>query len=411
MNPLFRLPAYLVFFIIAGCTDDSEPKVDSGSPAIANDFVANVASPPVALVERLSLDTNFYKQYVDADGIPVVASANVSPYALVEAQWIIENMLGERTDLAMALSTSDVRIPIIAIDELVTDIPEQSFLAPSNFWDKRVRGIHTVEGLPAASAGEEDILQLPSAPFSELDIFVHEFAHAIHIHGLNLMDNSFDEQLLGFYEQAMQQGLWEGTYSATNHREYFAVGVNAWFRRTLANDPQPDTINSREKLIAYDSGLAALLEQVLGDNQWRYQGPAERQTDKAHLSGYNPVDVGVFAWPERIADIDTTAVTNDDLNSNYLPDLLAEDWSNVVSPDLPARTDVRFLNLSNKTVRVRWINQVGDRVEQEGLLLKPNGVGSIEAGVGHLFEVIDNKTNELVAQFRAESVDSVAFIQ
>ena len=56
----------------------------------------------------------------------------------------------------------------------------------------------------------------------------------------------------------MAAGLWRFRYSATNHWEYFAEGVQFWVG-------QNDYIHTKAQLWAYDPGLAALLEGLLGD--------------------------------------------------------------------------------------------------------------------------------------------------
>jgi hypothetical protein len=55
-------------------------------------------------------------------------------------------------------------------------------------------------------------------------------------------------------------------------------------------------VNTREELIEYDPGLAALLKEVFGDNAWRYIKPEKRKEMPAHLKGYDFSSGKVFRW-------------------------------------------------------------------------------------------------------------------
>ena len=73
--------------------------------------LALVTAPPKAEVERLRLDP-FYRRYVSAGGLPVVASAAVSPYTLLEARHLIARMLDGRDDILHKLIENKVRFSI-----------------------------------------------------------------------------------------------------------------------------------------------------------------------------------------------------------------------------------------------------------------------------------------------------------
>ncbi|MCO4883474.1 hypothetical protein VOI32_40435 [Paraburkholderia caribensis] len=45
--------------------------------------------------DSLEFDRNYYKKYVDASGIPVVAAAEVDGFALLKAKRIIEVMVSK----------------------------------------------------------------------------------------------------------------------------------------------------------------------------------------------------------------------------------------------------------------------------------------------------------------------------
>lgn len=224
-----------------------------------------VTAPPA----RLGLD-GFYRKYVDADGIPVVSSENVRDRALLEARDRVIVLLARRPDLRDALVRGGARVAVIAEAEGTTDIPEHADLPrrfPGTDWDRRTRGVGATRERPVTSAGEENLLRLPQDRYRGEDILTHEFAHTIHVLGLREVDPGFDRALRGAFEEARVRGLWERTYAAASPEEYWAEGVQSWFDVNRSADPPDGVHNSvatRERLRAYDPGLAALLERVFG---------------------------------------------------------------------------------------------------------------------------------------------------
>ena len=262
--------------------------------------LALVTAPPKAEVERLGLDP-FYRRYVSAGGLPVVASAAVSPYALLEARYLIDRMLDGRDDIRQKLIENKVRFSIMATTEMTTAIPEHATLEPGKYWDRRARGLGATKHRPSVSCGEENLLRYPGDPYHEESILLHEFAHAIHHMALVDLDTKFDERLKQTYEAAIHVGLWKGKYAATNRAEYWAEGVQSWFDDNREDDHDHNHVNTRKELREYDPGLARLCQNVFGDKPWRYQKPAERDVaGRAHLHGYDAEDAPRFRWPEGL---------------------------------------------------------------------------------------------------------------
>ena len=252
-----------------------------------------VTSPPAEL--KLP---SFYQKYVSVDGYPIVASAKVNNYALKEAAYLVSQMLAERRDLREAMIRSGSHLSIMAYNEFTTDVPEHARLEPKNYWDARARGLGGSQTDPVCSCGEENLLAFPGDPYSTECILIHEFAHNIHLRGMVNLDPTFDDRLKKTYEKAMQSGLWKGKYPSTNHHEYFAEGVQSWFGNNRENDFDHNHVNTREELIEYDPGLAALCREVFGQTKVVYTKPATRLRD--HLAGYDPAKVPHFEWPERL---------------------------------------------------------------------------------------------------------------
>lgn len=256
----------------------------------------------------------FYTQSTSANGLPIVASKNVNPYALKEAEFLVNMMLAKRPDVLKAMVSSGARLCIIAHNEFTTDLPEFARLgegeAPGremkrfsarDFWDARARGTGGSETDPYCSCGEENLLGYDGDPYSTECILIHEIAHNIHLRGLQNVDPTFDGRLKEAYRNAMDAGLWKGKYASVNHHEYFAEGVQSWFDNNRENDHDHNHVNTRAELLEYDPGLAALCREVFGDTELKYTKPGTRLKD--HLQGYDPTKSPKFVWPERLAAV------------------------------------------------------------------------------------------------------------
>lgn len=251
----------------------------------------------------------FYTQIERLRGFPIVASAKVNPYALKEAAFIGDLMLAKRPDVLKAMVLSGARLCIMAHDEYTTDLPEFVRMAKEpmagfetfsgkDFWDARARGTGGSETDPYCTCAEENVLGYPGDPYESECILIHEFAHNIHLRGLNNVDPTFDPRLKKAYHDAMKAGLWKGKYASINHHEYFAEGVQSWFDDNRENDHDHNHVDTRAELLEYDPGLAAMCREVFGDTEFKYTKPATRLT--GHLAGYDPSKAPTFKWPARL---------------------------------------------------------------------------------------------------------------
>lgn len=94
-------------------------------------------------------------------------------------------------------------------------------------------------------------------------------------------------------------------YASKNKGEYFAEGVQGWYDTNRTMDHDHNHIHTRAQLKEYDPMLAKLLEDILGDGEWRFVSPRER-AGKDHLKGYDPAQAPVVKQLEhiRIAGLD-----------------------------------------------------------------------------------------------------------
>lgn len=219
----------------------------------------------------------FYKKHIDLKGFPLLSSEKVSDEALVEAALLIEQMLAGRDDVREALIRGKVRFAVMAPTEMTTDIPEHSDLTPKEYWDRRARGLGATRRRPCVSCGEENLLNLKGDRYPRENILVHEFSHAFHEMGLNVIDEMFDDRLKACYEAAIKQGLWKGTYAATNHKEYWAEAVQSYFDCNNPPGHEHNEIDTREELAKYDPGVFALIDEAFQQTNWRYQRYDARQ--------------------------------------------------------------------------------------------------------------------------------------
>ena len=270
------------------------PKANSAN----RDNIPDPVPPPAVVRDFFQLDP-FYEQWIHVGGLPVIASAKVNPYALKEAAWLIKKMIGHRPDVLRVMIGNKARFSVIAHTEIITEIPEYRSDPRPDFLVFRERGWGGTEG-GTISTSEEDILNYPDSFAIRYEALLHELAHGVHILGLNTLDPTFDKRLQITYEAAMRKGLWQGTYAASDRREYWAEASHAWFHPNGAGSFDRFG-NTRRALKQYDPGLATLLAEVYGDKDWQYT-PVETRTHQPHLQGFNPKDSPTFdGWPELAA--------------------------------------------------------------------------------------------------------------
>ena len=212
----------------------------------------------------------FYEKYLDAGGIPVVSSSLVPDAALISAREIIDEMLAFRPDIRTTIAETGVRVAIMAVSEVTTDIPEHSDLNeafPEVDWDTRARGLGATLARPATSGAEENILCYSHDVYPNEDILVHEFAHTIFLIGVELQEDGRDyrKRLEAAYRDALEAGLWANTYAGENPDEYWAEGVQSWFGLNDPPGPIHNEVNTRSELVEYDPVLAGLILEILGD--------------------------------------------------------------------------------------------------------------------------------------------------
>ena len=351
-----------------------------------------VSPVPVAVRATFKLSP-FYAKYVDAGGMPILGSPKVSDYALLEASYIVEHMIGHRPEILAALAKDNVRLAVMAPDEMTTDIPEHSDLTPKDYWDKRARGLGATEARPAVSCAEENLLGYPGNPYPAENILVHEFAHAIHERGMNIVDPTFDGRLKAAYDAAKHAGLWLNTYAGSNYREYWAVGAQCWFDCSRTNDADHNQIGTRKDIKAYDPRLAALLKEVFGDGEWRYVPPAKRSPPSPHLSGFDVTKAPIFKWPARLLSPEErasqAALGAIPEGGGELQPLAANAGVPLRSVGGGAASKITFQNATSSTVRIDWMDYSGQ--SKNYYTLRPGQQVDVATYAGHVWLARDER--------------------
>ena len=239
-----------------------------------------------------SLDTNlvtpvpasfrypdFYKKYINANGIPIISSERVDDLALLKARSIVAKMLAKIPEVSKALIRNNEHILIVGHNEEMSDIPEYKGFdklvdEKGTVLNNRVRGMGPTLEAPYCSCGEENLLCLSSDRYKGQSVLVHEFAHAVAIIGISYVDTGFRNRLKGLFLSAKKKGLWKNTYAMANFDEYFAVGVQCWFnvyKKVIPANGVYNEISNRKELRSYDPQLYGMLSRYFfEDNSIEY---------------------------------------------------------------------------------------------------------------------------------------------
>jgi hypothetical protein len=97
--------------------------------------------------------------------------------------------------------------------------------------------------------------------YTQENILIHEFGHAVMNLGLDQTDLQLVEQL---YQDARSRQIYDcKCYMMDNADEYFAEACQSWFEATVREDVNSG-VNTRAALKAHDPQLAALMLKVRG---------------------------------------------------------------------------------------------------------------------------------------------------
>jgi hypothetical protein len=271
--------AQLVFFAIAAL---APPVLAAGPPT--------VIAPPDSFFELVrekdrEVARRFYAKYVDVNGMPAVASAEVADEALRRTHEIVTHMLAGRPDIVTALVKNRMYLIIIGKDQVYTDMPEYRDHPNPAYQNERVRG---TGGRPT-SFGEENLLSHPIDRYDDESIAVHEFCHTID-GALRSIDPVWNERRNNIFHNAMAKGLWKNAYAASNPGEYWAEICQSYFDCNRVNNWNHGPVGTREQLKEYDPEGYELVRSTFSlrpEHDWRYKPLARLPSVSAPPAKFN----------------------------------------------------------------------------------------------------------------------------
>ena len=356
-------------------------------------------SPPPVVRDFFDLDP-FYQQWISVAGFPILASAKVSPYALKEVAYVVWQMIGHRRDLLKAMAWNKIRLPVIAYNEIVCQIPEhKERIDPAFCFFPEVRARASFcPGCLTVTANEENLLNYRIGAPSTYSVLVHEFAHALHEAGLNTIAPEFDNRLRASYNSAMEKGLWAGSYATSNMSEYWAEAVGSWFNAVHYGNP----VKTQSALKTYDPALATLLTEVFGNSDWRYT-PSTTRTHLPHLQGFNPQNSPIFQRdPESVRVYEQLKDPNSDGGGRWIDFKLYSPnrLSNLKQPTTTGdHTKFFLVNLLGDELSLYFVN--ADGTAHFDYRNAVGGINEFASRVGGIWLIKDHNGEDL-AVFRAE---------
>ena len=231
---------------------ESQPKVKADKEEDELQDAPEVTVPPASFFRLVDEDDRdearkFYKKYINIDGLPVVAAAEVTDEALQRTHSMVTHMLAGRPDILRALVGKGMYLIIIGKDQVYTDMPENRNHPDPDYVNERVRG---TGGRPT-SFGEENLIGWPVDRYDDESIGVHEFLHTID-GGLRSIDPTWTKRRNQTYENAMKKGLYKYAYAASNPGEYWAEIAQTYFDSQRVNNWNHGPVGTREQLKEYD---------------------------------------------------------------------------------------------------------------------------------------------------------------
>ena len=207
--------------------------VETALPPVVWDALAGVREKRLRTYEALGWDVAlvdelkgwqeaYYDRYVDAADIAIVGNSGVGDADYIRAGHIVLMMTAKRPEVRELLSVENGFYMILVGGDDTT-----GWGYPPEVRHTAIRiGYVPPPGCSRDSRGGFCCgYVLERQVGRELEVFVHEFAHAMDYR----RSASFEAQLVRAYETALASGTWAGLYAETNANEYWAEGAVVWF--------------------------------------------------------------------------------------------------------------------------------------------------------------------------------------
>jgi alpha-glucosidase len=253
----------------------------------------NIETPPA----KFKIDP-YYTKFTWAREFTVLGR-QASDQALLKANDTIRKMFAYRHDILKALIADGVKLVVLGPQEKISDLPEYKNMKVKNL-DCTARFLDYSPQTKLLVVDQQNVLGNSRDPYATSCQVIRVFAKALYyVTGtrpvdpnwdsrprgiwqqyelqVQRMDVRFDEKLKVIYDSAMSKGKWKGTAAVTDHVEYWAEGVLAYFDAVVAGAPPNDAdhpITTREALKEYDPELFSLVDETMaykGKVDWRYR--------------------------------------------------------------------------------------------------------------------------------------------
>lgn len=234
----------------------------------------------------------FYKVFTKSrDKIVVKSSEDVDIHVHSRAIEIIDLMLSKLPEVAEVLRRYKAEVAIYGIHETAYSIPEHR--GGYHCMPRHVEGFGgTVDG-PVSSISEVNVMRFTqgerATTYKNEMILVHEFAHALHLIGLDyLEDKTLSNLVKQLHHTAKAAGKWPNTYAISNHEEYFATLSAIWFNvmeegKEGTWDGTRGPVNTRDELYSYDREAYELMKQLYPESE--LAAPWDHTPDRYDIEG------------------------------------------------------------------------------------------------------------------------------
>lgn len=203
----------------------------------------------------------FYTRFTrTSSGVLIKSSDGVDFVVHQRACTMVDLMLLKRPEIARKLIDHGAALAIYGLQENAYDIPEHR--GGADFLHYEVEGFGGTTDIPVTSVSEKNVMRYIEGPYQTKykneSILAHEFGHAIHLIGINnLEDQTLASELVSAYEHATANQLWPTTYAISNYEEYFATLTAIWFNVMAESkdgswDGVRGPVNTRDELQEYD---------------------------------------------------------------------------------------------------------------------------------------------------------------
>ena len=222
---------------------------------------------------RIQYQPYYTKFTICECGVVIKSCDAVSDEAHEMAKTIIDFMLLKTPEASAILKGSKAELAIYAKGQDAYEIVEHR--AGCLFLHRPVEGFGGTMEIPTTSISEVNVLHIVEGEYitryTHECILVHEFAHALHLIGINYMkDTSLADEFRSIYAQTKEEGLWPNTYAISNYEEYFATLSTVWFNVMEEGfngtwDGTRGPVNTRAELQVYDPRAYAYFQKIYSE--------------------------------------------------------------------------------------------------------------------------------------------------